>query len=268
MSDWMDRARAAKKELSKAKHGQRESILLAVGDGLNPNTVRREIQALAFLDRLSKTNPEFGRALKDASFGSVEVLARWSSFDERGAFQAAKKLAVGDHSLKSLKSAMLGARRQHAVPTRKEFLREVERSISGPVSALLGGRLTAADIPSKRLGGPPIDLLFRRTLEGAPAQSVAAIVVGPYRSAALYSKRRHDELWRAMGMAWKFDHVIVVLPSPGSVAEYQRWLIEAGVGSALNAQTRLRARRVDPAPVRRPSVLVVGIEDIPDFSGS
>jgi len=268
MSDWMDRARAAKKKLRKATHGQRESILLAVGGGLNPNTVRREIQALAFLDRLSKTNPELGLALKDASFGSVEVLARWSSFDERGAFLAAKKLAIGDYSLKSLKSAMQAARRQYAAPTRKEFLREVERSISGSVSALLGGRLTAADIPSKRLGGPPIDLLLWRTLEGVPAQSVAAIVVGPYRSGALYSKRRHDELWRAMGMAWKFDHVIVVLPSPGNVEEYQRWLIEAGVGSALNAPTRLRARKADRAPVRRPSVHVVGMGRISDFSGS
>jgi hypothetical protein len=262
MIAWMERARSAMGELRNAKHGQREAILSAIGDGINLNTVRREIKALAFLDGLKKTDLEISRRLETSPFGAIELLARWSSFDSRGALEAAKKLASGEHSLRSLKSAMLAAKRRYAIPTRNEFLRGIEPSIRKQIRMVLGGSLVAAETPSRRSGKPPIDLLFQLTRAGAPAQSVAAVIVGPYRNAALYSKRRHDELWRAMGMAWTFDHVIVILPAPGSVIEYQRWLADYAITPPASIRTQHGADRADAERIRRPSVHVIGIREL------
>jgi hypothetical protein len=261
MIAWMERARSAMRELRNARHGQREAILSAIGDGINLNTVRREIKALTFLDELKKTDLEISRRLETSPFGAIELLARWSAFDSRGALEAAKSLAAGEHSLRSLKSAMLAAKRRYAIPTRNEFLRGIEPSIRKQIRMVLGGRLVAVATPSRRSGKPPIDLLFHLTREGAraPVQSVAAVIVGPYRNAALYSKRRHDELWRAMGMAWTFDHVIVILPAPGSVGEYQRWLADYVLTSPASIGTQHGAGSADADGIRRPSVHVIGI---------
>jgi hypothetical protein len=247
----------AMEELDRAKHGQREAILSRVGNGINLNTVRREIKALAFLDVLEETDPELCLRLQDSSFNAIEALARWYDFDRTGAVEAATKLASGEYSLGSVQSAMRDARSKRRVPSRKDLLARIEPSIKRQIRQLLGGTSVAAESPSAKSNSPPLDFIFRLTRANGCPESVAAMIVGPYRNAAVYSKRRHDELLRAMGMAWMFDHVVVLLPAACSWAEYQRWLAEY-----VSAISKYGAKQANSAQVRRPSVHVIGVKEL------
>ncbi|WP_128921410.1 hypothetical protein [Bradyrhizobium nanningense] len=254
MSTWKKRARSAMLKLRNAKRGETESILSAVGQGINPNTVRREVQALAFLDDLRKSDPAISRRLRVSSFGTIELLARWSSFDPRGAAEEARKVASKEHSLKSLKSALQSAMERHSVPTRLGFLQGIEPSVRSQICRILGGNLAPLKRSEKALGRAPIDFFYQLTQPGTADKCVAVLVVGPYRYVGQYSKRRQEELWRAMGLAWAFDHVVVVLPERRSLIEYQRWLAEYAFASPART-----AEEENTARMRRPSVHVIGI---------
>lgn len=223
MREWKERARSARQALGSAKHGEREAILSGIGGGVNVNTVRRQIKALAFFDLLQLEAPAVGAQLQDSSFNSIELLARWHDFDSAAAFDAARKLAAGEYSWGSLQLAMKSAReRLQALPV-KDLHARIRLSVKKQIQRLFGQPLKVIELPQPNR--PPIDFLFTtRSPDGI--ERVAAWIVGPYANPETYSKRRNDELLRAMGIAWLFDHVVLVLPSAGKLPEYQANLNE------------------------------------------
>jgi hypothetical protein len=223
MREWRERARLAIQALAKAKHGQREAILCEIAGGVNLNTVRREIKVLAFFDLLERATPDVAVRLQDASFNSMEVLARWHDFDSHGAVGAARKLASGEYSLSSLVSAMREAKRRLQVPFPEDLRTRIRPYVKRRIQQLFGEPFDVTELPLPHPNRPPIDFLFTAR-SPRNAENVAALVVGPYANAETYSKRRHDELLRAMGMAWIFDNVVVLLPAAGELFDYQEAL--------------------------------------------
>lgn len=238
MREWKERARLAMQALADAKHGQREAILSEIGGGVNLNTVRREIKVLAFFDLLERGAPGVAARLQDASFNFIEVLARWHDFDSDGAVAAARKLASGEYSLSSLQSAMRGAKTRVRRLSAEDFHARIRPSVKKQIQRLFGSPVNVTELPLPQPNRPKIDFLFAA---GSPrqAESVAALIVGPYANAETYSKRRQDELLRAMGMAWIFDQIVVLLPGPGKLAEYEDSLRELLKVSRLTEKPRV-----------------------------
>jgi hypothetical protein len=254
MKGWKERARLARRALRHAKHGQREATLASITNDRNVNTLRREVKALVFLDGLRKSNPDLSRRITDLSFDAIEVLARWHAFDPRGAVNAAYKLASGEHSLNWLKTEKQVAERQRSEPVRKDTLRDAEPLVRKQIAKIFGMRLGPAQISTKKLDIPPIDFLFQLNRSDGPTETIAALIVGPYQNRDLYLKRRPDQLLKAMGLAWIFDHVVVVLPPPARVDEYRRWLNKnALVETAAKVRLPLSDR------TRKPNVYVVDL---------
>jgi hypothetical protein len=111
------------------------------------------------------------------------------------------------------------------------------------IRELLGESSIVAEVSQPKSNKPPLDLLFSVTRSQGHPESVAVLIIGPYRNAALYSKRRHNELLRAMGMAWMFDHIVVVLPVAANLVEYKRWLAEYVRNPTARRATRRRFRQ-------------------------
>lgn len=223
---WKERARLALRERTHAKHGQRETVLREMIDGTHVNTVRREIKALLFLDDLENSHPELCGRLEAVPFNSIEILARWHEFDPTGSVAAAKKRASGEYSSSSLLSAMKLARAAFHGLSRKDLPDQIRSSISRAVTKLFSGALLVRGLALPEPNRPPIDVLFNVAHADGRSERVAGVIVGPHRNADTYSKRRQEELLRALGMAWMFDHVVVILPAAGDLADYQHSLTE------------------------------------------
>jgi hypothetical protein len=255
MKDWQERARAARKLIRGVKYGNRENTLASVANGYDVNTIRREIRALDFLDVIKADFPKLGQSLDEEVLSSLEMLARWYDSDKKAAIKAARKLVAGKLNFTSLQSAMDAAKSVKASSGSNTGAAAITQLNTDAIGALLGGRLTATKAP-KRTSGSPTRLLFSLEREGAASETVAAIVVGPYANAKLYHKRRGDWLWRGLGMAWQFDHVVLLLPSPHHLDEYRSWLSDA----LLDVETAVRTAEFGKAIVRLPSVRVLAVE--------
>lgn len=259
MREWRERARLAMQALGSAKHGQREAILTKIGGGVNLNTVRREIKTLAFFDFLDRAAPDVTIRLRDASFNSIEVLARWHNFDSDGAVDAASKLASGEYSLSSLQSAMRGAKKRLQVPSSEDFHARIRSSVRKEIRRLFRHPIDVTELPLPQPNRPAIDFLFTARSQ-EHVETVAALVIGPYANAETYSKRRNNEVLRAMGMAWIFDHVVILLPAAGGLSEFQGCLKEY-VGAATNI-TPDKAKRNNWGQLHRPSVQIIKVKGL------
>lgn len=229
MIDWKTRARQARKNLQSAKHGEREAVLATAAGENDPNTVRRAIFALGYLDDLKKTDPSVWQLLQKASLSMVELLARWNSFDPQGARSAAIAVGEGQYSVAALRQAMKAARIDVAAKTESQpYAERVQSEARSTIQEVLGGVISAPEVDVREDDDPPLDFKYTR-MEGLPAkfESVVAIVVGPYQDRKLYRKKRHDWLYRAFGLAWFYDHVFLVLPAADELESYKSWIIQA-----------------------------------------
>jgi hypothetical protein len=257
-NDWKTRAREARARLRAAKHGERESVLRGIAGTNDVNTVRREIFVLEFVDLLKRADPELSKALKDAPLSAMEVLARWSSFDQRAAMKAAKDLSRGRYTVRSLTSAMRSARPTDVNTSTGESLATAYRmeNIEAAVRAvrrLLGEKLSPPMVYYKHEDEPPIDYHFRVEAGGGAEQSVVAIIVGPYQNRTLYRKRKHEWLLHALGLSWLYDHVVLLLPAQADAADYTKWIEKARIRVAAARTSR------DPKEgrIRLPNVYAV-----------
>lgn len=91
---------------------------------------------------------------------------------------------------------------------------------------LLGAASRVIELPLPEPNRPTIDFLFGLRHADGQAVRVADVIVGPYRNPDTYTKRRQEEVLRALGMAWMFDHVVLLLPAAGDLAEYRHLLAE------------------------------------------
>lgn len=230
MDDWKQRARQAQVNLKSARHGDREAALQDAAGDLDVNTVRRWVAAVSFLDRLEISAPDVRKSLETASFSEVEVLARWSLFDGEGALVAAQRVARGVYSARTLTAAMHKARREKGSAARSEsyeaeYRASIQSAAGRVISDLLGGDLSVPEVLYKDSGDPPVDFRYVRIVADERPRTVAAIIVGPYRIANMYAKRRFEWLFRACALAWAYDDVVVLLPEAEVVDTYREWIL-------------------------------------------
>jgi hypothetical protein len=258
MTAWKRRAKSAKLLQRSAPYGGREEALATVANGVNVNNVRREVKALNFWEGLKKGHHDLHVALRATPFSSIELLARWFKLDQSAAVEAAKKVAVGELNVKTLASAFRAAKTKK-IPSRADRVRKIERSSSILISHLLAGKLTRVASPDFT-GGPQIDWSFSLKCRGRDAtESVAVLLVGPYRTPALYPKRRQDMLSRAMAAAWVFDHVVVLLASSDDLEGYRRWLSGALLAARIK---KSGGNRTDQGSPVRPRVHVLALREV------
>lgn len=230
MSDWKKRAREARKRLGQAKHGDREVVLKSVAGDNDPNTVRRAIFALGYLDDLKGSDPSVWQSLQSASLSQVELLARWHAFDEPGSTKAARKVAQGHYTVAELRKAMNAARVEVAAKSESlPYAERVKGEAREAIQEMLGGNICTPDVNFRESADdPPLDFRYTRMYGKPPSfERVVAIIVGPYHDRKLYRKRRHDWLYRAFGLAWFYDHVVVILPEADALESYRSWIEEA-----------------------------------------
>jgi hypothetical protein len=237
MEDWKTRAAKARSLLSTARHGDRESTLLKVAGGLDVNTLRRAITCLDYMEAFAKTSPKIAASLDTAPLSAIEVLARWHAFDSKGATAAVRELARGAHTVKSLTAEMKAARKKSSSETIESFevayRSKIERAAHRAVSHLFTESISVPDIQFKDSGDPPVDFRYYRTFEdGRPPKTIVALIVGPYQNKKLYRKRMFDWCFRALGLAWMFDDVVLLLPQASEVRSYRDWLASVRVRAA------------------------------------
>jgi hypothetical protein len=252
VKNWQERARDAREHIRGVGYGKRENALSAVANGYDINTIRREIKTLDFLDAITTDFQKLGHSLDEESFASLETLARWYESDQKAAIKAARKLVAGKLNFTSLQSAMLAAKSVGAPSVQKTRASTIARSTVVAVGALLGGHLTPSKT-SKRKSGQPAGLLFDLDRGGIATETVAVVVVGPYANTKLYHKRCHAWCWRGLGMAWIYNHVVLLLPSPSHLDEYRSWLAD----TLLDTETAMRTAKPKKRIVRLPNVHVL-----------
>jgi hypothetical protein len=255
MADWKKRARDARTKLKHAKHGEKEALLRGLAGGNDLNTLRRAIFALGYLDEVKQRNPLVRKSLEHSPLSLVELLARWNSFDVAGAVQAAREVAKGRYTVADLRKAIHKARLAVAAKTEPSSYRDRIRPVARrAVEDALGGSISAPDVGFKDSDDPPLDFRYLRSYGEPPRfETIAAVIVGPYQNSQLYRKRKHDWLYRALGLAWLYDHVVIILPEPNEVDSYKAWI--------NNARTRAERLEATQGRGREPSVHVMHLAE-------
>jgi hypothetical protein len=222
---WVLEARATRDQVAKLHHGNRELGLQKIaGENRNPQTLRRAISALEFLERLSK-EAKYSSAsrLEMYPVAAIEYLSRWYKRDAQGALRAADKLLRGDYDVKDLGKAESNSRKDvfegagKALETDyrtkvSERIAEIVRSAAGPSLELF---------KSKLLGDPAgiPDFAYRNS-KGILMAGV--LIVGPYRDEDLYRRRAFEWLSKAYTLLNIFKLMFLVLPDNASLHLFER----------------------------------------------
>jgi hypothetical protein len=243
---WVIEARAAREQVAKLQHGNRELGLREIaGENRNPQTLRRAISALEFLERLSK-EAKYSSAsrLEMYPVAAVEYLSRWYKRDAHGALQAADKLLRGDYDVKGLGEA--------ESRSRKDVFEGAGKALETDYRSKVSKRI--ADIVRSE-AGPSLEL-FKSSSLGDPAGipdfayknskgilMAGVLIVGPYRDEDLYRRRAFDWLSKAYTLLKIFKLVFLVLPDNASRQLFDR------LASQLNIDDRLlRIIKINSSP--------------------
>jgi hypothetical protein len=222
MDNWKQRAAFAREKLREARRGEKDLVLLQLAGGKDPNTLRRTIFALDYLDDLAESAPRLRSDLEAVPLSLIELLARWRSFDPKGATKAAREVAKGKHSVSSLSRAMADTKKNGSddfEPSyRKQMALEVIREAMGDDIAFDEAATLSA----------PVDFQLIRVV-GKPrrSESVAAVMIGPYADPKTYGKRRIEWVQRCLGVAWMYHHVVMLIPHLPEVESCRSLLSES-----------------------------------------
>jgi hypothetical protein len=227
---WKSRAQAARIVLKDVPDGQREQKLSQLAGQHDLNTVRRAIAALDFLDRWIVEEPEGAGVLAEAPQTVVEVIARWASFDRKGALAAASRWNAERTPVGKLNSEMKLSRASQGTKPGRTLKNEYRDRANEIVEELVGrvvtGKLTRPSKNYRTQDDPAVDFHFLAVDPAADftVRSVACKIVGPYRNRELYRGRRLDALSKAFALAWVHDVVVLLLPDNQYLKTYQRWI--------------------------------------------
>jgi hypothetical protein len=221
---WILEARVMRDQVAKLQHGDRELGLQKItGKNRNPQTLRRAISALEFLERLSK-EARYSSASKLEMYpvAAIEYLSRWYKRDSRGALRAADKLLSGEYDVKKLAAKERSSRKNvfdgagKALETDYRF--RVSKRIFEIVSAEAGPSLEL--FSSNDLGDPVAipDFAFRNK-NGKLV--VGALIVGPYRDKDLYRRRAFEWISKAHMLLNIFQFILLVLPENANVDHFR-----------------------------------------------
>jgi hypothetical protein len=240
--DWISRAHDTRLQIDAAKHGDKEAQLRRLAGEEDINTLRRHIVALSFLDELKGRDPSLWQKLQWLPFSTIEVFARWNSFDSEGAMATAIDVIRGGRSSSRHLTDLLQQAKLRAAPERPHHER-IAPAVKRGVEELLGGTITEVAPQSKVRSDTTYSL--SREIHEKP-EMVALLTIGPYQNPQLYHKRMTDWILRAFGFSWTAEHVVLLLPRRTELEPYR-------------LATHDMLRRIRDRPIA-PSVHVICVE--------
>jgi hypothetical protein len=215
---WYRTALAVRPKLDQVPRGEREHGVSAIAKehGIkSADTLRRYVAAANFLDRLRQSAG--GHALPfsmDTSVSSIELIARWFTYDQRGALRAAGDLARGHYSIIRLRSDERAARMAHKGPRagrsgahllRLRLTPKIEDMVQrGAIHRY------AYDLP-RQYEPTKIDFLFQSLAD--PNDRIAVIIFGPFSDERQYFYKEEEFLVKALGLSKSFGKVVGVVPN-------------------------------------------------------
>ncbi len=243
---WVFEARSVREQVAKLHHGNRELGLQKIaGENRNPQTLRRAISALEFLERLSK-EAKYPSASKLEMYpvAAVEYLSRWYKRDAHGALQAADKLLRGDYDVKGLREAESSSRKDifegagKALET--DYRSKVSKRIAEIVRSEAGPSLEL--FKSSSLGDPAgiPDFAYRNS-EGILMAGV--LIVGPYRDEDLYRRRAFDWVSKAYTLLKIFKLMFLVLPDNANLHLFKHLANQLDINESLLRIIKINSSR-------------------------
>jgi len=223
---WSELAEAAKPLLEGLRFGEREPALKRVAEsyGINPQSLRRALAALRFVEEIESQRFLKKLDLRAAPMAAIEHVARWHGYDHAAALRAARLLAEGRHTVASLGAAEAAARAASQVSGIGRSLIHRCRARVGPVLRAQFKSHEMDQRATRRGNEPSVDFRFRPP--GAERWTIAAIIIGPYRDRdrERYELRLGDWLVRALGLSAIYERVILVVPTAAIKKRCLAWL--------------------------------------------
>jgi hypothetical protein len=223
-SQWSTLAATAKPKLEGLRFGEREAGLrrLADAEGINPQSLRRALAALRFVETLEEDRFLKKLSLRAVPMAAVEHLARWHGYDKSAALRAARLLANGEYTIASLGAAEAAARSAARTQGIGRSLVHRCRLRVGPVlQAQFKGHEIDARV-ARDPDAPSVDFRFRPI--GSQRWTVAAIIIGPYLDRSRREIRLGDWIVKALGLGAIYRQVILVVPNATIKKDCQAWM--------------------------------------------
>jgi hypothetical protein len=226
---WSELAAAARPLLEGLRFGEREPALKRVAEshGVNPQSLRRALAALRFVESLESQRFLKKLDLRAAPMAAIEHVARWHGYDRAAALRAARLLAEGQYTVASLGAAEATARTASRASGVGRSLIHRCRARVGPVLRAQFKQYEMDERAARRSDEPSVDFRFRPM--GAGSWTSAAIIMGPYRDRARYELRLGDWLIRALGLSAIYERVILVVPTAAIKKRCLVWLDANGI---------------------------------------
>jgi hypothetical protein len=139
-------AERLRRELQAAKYGTKAAILQRYSDetGFHPASLRRDVMALDFIDRVEKQHPEFAAELRKLGSTSILELSRLYETDPAGAQEAALAAVSGKETRRQLSARRPKYESELRRGIRKEALRAFESIASRYYLERFGHRASLA----------------------------------------------------------------------------------------------------------------------------
>lgn len=221
---WHTLATQLARRLDDTPPKRREAALVefALESGLSPYTVRSYLVATRFLERLARHDADLALALSNAPAVAVLTISRWHAHDSRGALEAARVLAEGGHTIRSIALAERAARSGVPMTQKGQWLkrwvgRKCEYQL-GHGKVILGGTLSEPSLNERKL--LKLDLIA-----GEDATKIACIIAGPYANPQQYTDRVVDLMLKLFGLATFVERVALILPSNCDPQIFLDWRI-------------------------------------------
>jgi hypothetical protein len=226
---WTQLAAVARAALAGVRFGHREVELrrLAAAFGVNPQTLRRALAALKFVETIEADRFLKKLSLRAAPVAAIEHLARWHAYDRESALRAARLLADRHYTVAALGAAERTARvAAHRDGIGRSLLHACRLRV-GPVLRAQFKDHAFDEQTTRRSDEPSVDFRFRAP--GAKSWTVAAIIMGPYRDQKLYETRLGDFIVRALGLGIIYPRIILVVPTAAVRKRCLVWMRGNGV---------------------------------------
>ncbi|HUB97419.1 MAG TPA: hypothetical protein VL993_15970 [Stellaceae bacterium] len=221
---WSRLAALARPKLEGLRFGGREIALKATAQsfGVNPQTLRRALAALKFVEQLESEPFLKKLSLRATPVAAIEHIARWYAYDRGAALRAARRLSEGEYTVAALAAAEASARNAARADGVGRALLHRCRSRVGPV---LRAQLAAYEMDARgprRGDEPSVDFRFRPP--GEERWTIAAIIMGPYRDQARYAIRLGDWIVRALGLSTIYGRVVLIVPTASLEKQCHAWM--------------------------------------------
>lgn len=222
---WAVMAAEAAPELGQLNHGQREQgfRVLAERFDVSPQTLRRAVAMLKFVERVESSQLMAGLNLRAVPLAGLEYIKKWNGYDAKGAAAAAKMLVKGA-SVEAIATAESEARARLSPALRGRALSVgYRRYLADHLSDAL--RLDGYVVVNSKKNlwyNPSVDCHFVK--QNDAHISIVAIAMGPYDSDAAYRKMLNYWMVRSAGLSRLYSKVILAVPTDKMVILGSEWL--------------------------------------------